>query len=68
MNNSKKFDQAFTCVGNGHGAPCTPATKDEWLKMRNEPRVAELCQRIENGEDIIVRGFIRDKNLGPHDS
>ena len=24
--------------------------------------------RIENGEDIIVRGFIRDKNLGPHDS
>ena len=52
-NNSKKFDQAFTCVGNGHGAPCTPATKEEWLKMRNEPRVAELCQRIENGEDEL---------------
>ena len=43
----------FTCVGAGHGAPCTPATQTDWEKMRREPWLAQMCQRIEKGEEQL---------------
>ena len=43
----------FTCIGRGHGAPCLPATREEWEQMRREPWLAEMCQRIEKGDDEL---------------
>ena len=43
----------FTCIGRGHGAPCLPATREEWLQMRREPWLAEMCERIERGDDEL---------------
>ncbi len=46
----KKF---FTCIGRGHGAPCLPATREDWEKMRREPWLAEMCARIEKGQEEL---------------
>ena len=43
----------FTCIGRGHGAPAVPATREEWLQMRREPWLAEMCARIEKGDDEL---------------
>ena len=43
----------FTCIGRGHGAPCLPATREEWEKMRREPWLTEMCKRIEKGDDEL---------------
>ena len=43
----------FTCIGRGHGAPCLPATREDWEKMRREPWLAEMCARIEKGQEEL---------------
>ncbi len=43
----------FTCIGKGHGTPCTPATKEEWEALRREPWLAQMCERIEKGDDEL---------------
>ena len=43
----------FTCIGKGHGAPCVPATKEEWEALRREPWLAQMCERIEKGDDEL---------------
>ena len=42
--------QKFTCIGKGHGAPCFPATRSDWEKLRREPWLAQMCARIERGD------------------
>ena len=46
----KKF---FTCIGRGHGAPCLPATRADWERLRREPWLAEMCARIEKGQEEL---------------
>ena len=43
----------FTCIGKGHGAPCLPATKEDWEKLRQEPWLAQMCERIEKGDEEL---------------
>ena len=43
----------FTCIGKGHGAPCLPASREDWEKLRREPWLAEMCARIENGDEQL---------------
>jgi len=43
----------FTCIGRGHGAPCLPAGREDWEKMRREPWLAEMCARIEKGQEEL---------------
>ncbi len=43
----------FTCIGKGHGAPCLPATKEDWEALRREPWLAQMCARIEKGDDEL---------------
>ena len=43
----------FTCIGKGHGAPCLPATKEDWEALRREPWLAQMCARIERGDDEL---------------
>ena len=43
----------FTCIGKGHGAPCFPATREDWEKLRKEPWLAQMCARIEKGDDEL---------------
>ena len=43
----------FTCIGKGHGAPCLPATKDDWEALRRESWLAQMCARIEKGDDEL---------------
>ena len=43
----------FTCIGKGHGAPCLPATREEWEALRREPWLREMCARIERGDDAL---------------
>ncbi|MBO4896036.1 MAG: DUF3987 domain-containing protein [Prevotella sp.] len=43
----------FTCIGKGHGAPCAPATKEEWEALRRESWLAQMCERIEKGDDEL---------------
>ena len=40
----------FTCIGKGHGAPCFPATREDWEALRREPWLAQMCARIEKGD------------------
>ena len=43
----------FTCIGTGHGAPCLPATKEDWEALRRESWLAQMCARIEKGDDEL---------------
>ena len=43
----------FTCIGRSHGAPAIPATREDWERLRNEPWLADMCRRIENGEEHL---------------
>ena len=43
----------FTCIGRGHGAPCLPATRREWEALRKEPWLAQMCERIERGDNEL---------------
>jgi len=43
----------FTCIARSHGAPVVPATREDWERMRNEPWLAEMCRRIEAGEEKL---------------
>ena len=43
----------FTCIGRGHGAPVIPSTMEDWQKMRREPWLAEMCLRIEKGDEEL---------------
>ena len=45
--------QAFTCIGKGHGAPCLPATREDWEKLRREPWLRDMCTRIERGDEQL---------------
>ena len=43
----------FTCIGRGHGAPCLPAGREDWERLRREPWLAEMCARIEKGQEEL---------------
>lgn len=43
----------FTCIGKGHGAPCLPASREEWEALRREPWLAQMCARIEKGDEQL---------------
>ena len=43
----------FTCIGKGHGAPCLPATREDWEALRREPWLAQMCARIERGDEEL---------------
>ena len=43
----------FTCIGKGHGAPCLPASKEDWEALRRESWLAQMCARIEKGDDEL---------------
>ncbi len=43
----------FTCIGKGHGAPCYPATREDWEMMRREKWLKEMCERIERGDEEL---------------
>ena len=45
--------QKFTCIGKGHGAPCLPSTRREWEALRREPWLAQMCARIERGDEQL---------------
>ena len=44
---------AFTCIGKGHGTPAVPATRKEWEELRKAPWLAEMCRRIEAGDEQL---------------
>ena len=50
VNEQKKY---FTTIGRGHGAPCFPATREDWERLRKEPWLKEMCERIEKGEEEL---------------
>ena len=43
----------FTCVGKGHGAPCLPASREDWERMRREPWLRQMCERIRKGDSEL---------------
>ena len=45
-----ELQKYFTCIGKGHGAPCFPANREDWEKLRREPWLAQMCARIERGD------------------
>ena len=53
MNTSAIMTMKFTCIGKGHGAPCSPANKDDWERLRREPWLNEMCLRIEKGDEEL---------------
>ena len=42
--------QFFTCMGKGHGAPCAPATREDWEKLRRQDWLRQMCVRISRGD------------------
>ena len=44
---------AFTCIGKGHSAPAIPATRKEWEELRKQPWLADMCRRIEQGDEKL---------------
>ena len=53
MENQMIMTMKFTCIGKGHGAPCLPATKEDWEALRRESWLAQRCARIEKGDDEL---------------
>ena len=51
--NKLTMTQHFTCIGKGHGAPCLPATREDWEGLRREPWLAQMCARIERGDEEL---------------
>ena len=47
--------QYFTCIGKGHGAPAIPATREDWEKMRRDPKLKDMCRRIAMGHEKVKR-------------
>ena len=47
------YQPTFTCIGRSHGAPVLPASRTEWEAMRNQPWLAEMCRRIEAGDEKL---------------
>lgn len=47
------MNNAFTCIGKGHGAPAIPATFEEWHQMRREPWLKEMCDKIAAGDEAL---------------
>ena len=45
----------FTCIGRSHGAPAVPATKEDWEKMRRDPKLMDMCRRVANGHEKVKR-------------
>ena len=43
----------FTTIGRGHGAPCQPATREDWEKWRREPWLLQMCERIRKGDEEL---------------
>lgn len=50
MINKKNY---FCTIGKGFGAPCMSSTKEEWEALRRESWLAEMCARIEKGEEQL---------------
>ena len=55
MDNNNNNQPTFTCIGRSHGAPVLPASRTEWEAMRNQPWLAEMCRRIEAGDEKLKR-------------
>ena len=53
MEKSMIMTMKFTCIGKGHGAPCLPANREEWEALRRESWLAQMCARIEKGDDEL---------------
>ena len=53
MEKSMIMTMKFTCIGKGHGAPCLPATKEDWENLRRESWLAQMCARIEKGDEQL---------------
>jgi hypothetical protein len=53
MEKSMIMTMKFTCIGKGHGAPCLPATKEDWEALRRESWLAQMCARIEKGDEEL---------------
>ena len=45
----------FTCIGRSHGAPAIPATREDWEKMRRDPKLKDMCRRIASGHERVKR-------------
>ena len=43
----------FTCIGRSHGAHAIPATREDWEKMRRDPRLLDMCRRVANGHEKV---------------
>ncbi len=44
----------FTCIGRqGHGAPAMPATREDWVQLRREPWLKQMCERIKRGDEAL---------------
>ena len=53
MDNNNNNQPTFTCIGRSHGSPVLPASRTEWEAMRNQPWLAEMCRRIEAGDEKL---------------
>ena len=53
MENNNNNQSTFTSIGRSHGAPVLPATRAEWEALRNQPWLAEMCRRIEAGDEKL---------------
>ena len=53
MNLKTNLQKQFTTIGKGHEAPCKSATREEWETLRREPWLAQMCTRIEKGEEEL---------------
>ena len=45
------MEASFTTLGRGHNAPCLPVSREEWLAARRDPKLADLCARINATDD-----------------
>ena len=43
----------FTCIGRSHGAPAFPATREDWEKMRRDPKLLDMCRRVLAGHEKV---------------
>ena len=50
---TEKNEQAFTCTGRGRNSSVRPVGRKEWEALRSEPWLADMCRRIEAGDEKL---------------
>ena len=61
------LEQKFTCIGKGHGAPCIPASREEWEATEVGKAVMTRDGKLFKGDDDALKAALAAGDLEFHE-